>query len=90
MFKIGIKWGMTVLCIENLFASHFANHNAKMHIQIRYEISGPLEYHIQRFPSSLYVAPFIFKPIFVRLPNENAAENWLENNRTTYRAEGTI
>ena len=48
---------------------------------VRHEISGPLEYHIQIFPSSLYVVPFNFKPVFICVQSENADENWLENER---------
>ena len=48
-------------------------------LRSRYEISGPLEYHIQTFPSSLYVGPFIFKPVFICIFTVHADENWLEN-----------
>ena len=37
----------------------------------RHEISGPLEYHIKIFPSSLYVVPFIFKAVFICVHSEN-------------------
>ena len=51
-------------------------------LRSRYEISGPLEYHIQTFPSSLYVGPFIFKPVFICIFTVHADENWLVNEWT--------
>ena len=50
-------------------------------LRSRHEISGPLEYHIQIIPSSLYMGPLIFKPVFVILHTENADKNWLENEK---------
>ena len=56
----------------------------------RYEITGPLEYHIQRFLSSLYVVTLIFKPVFVCMHSEKADESWLENERSHIQEEGNL
>ena len=52
---------------------------ATLTVCARHEISGPLENHVQRFPSSLYMVTFISKPVFVCMHSENADKNWLEN-----------
>ena len=49
--------------------------------KFRYEISGPLEYHIQRLPSSLHVVPYIIKPVLFCIFTVQADENWLENEK---------
>ena len=45
-------------------------------LETRHEIS---EYHIPRFPSSLCVVLFIFKPVFICVHSENVDTNWPEN-----------
>ena len=58
-------------------------------LETRHEIS---EYHIPRFPSSLCVVLFIFKPVFICVHSENADTNWPENERNhiRYREERMI
>ena len=61
-----------------------------MKLLTRHEISGPPEYHIQRFPSFLYVVPFIFITVFVCIFNVHQTKTVLKMKGTTYREEGNL